>query len=202
MKLYQTHKAPNPRRVRIFMAEKSINAELIELDLQKGENLSKEMRAKNPLGKVPILELDDGTCISECAAIYTYLESQYPQPPLLGTTAIETAQIVMWERQVELALMLQIGMCFQHTTGYFKDRMTPVPEYGKVAGESALKYMKLLDRRLAESTFIAGNRFSAADITALCAIDFGRVVNIRMTDDHPNLKRWHQEVSSRDSAKA
>ncbi|MCW8109187.1 glutathione S-transferase family protein [Alteromonas ponticola] len=202
MKLYQMHKAPNPRRVRIFMAEKSVQAEMVELDLLKGENLSKEMRAKNPLAKVPILELDDGTCISECAAIYTYLEAQYPEPPLLGTTPLETAQIVMWERQVELALLLQIGMCFQHTTGYFKDRMTPVPEYGKVAGENATQYMKLLDRRLAQSQYIAGKAFSAADITALCAIDFGRVVDIRLTDEYPNLKRWHAIVSARESAQA
>ncbi len=202
MKLYQTQTAPNPRRVRMFMAEKSIEAEMVELDLQKGDNLTPSIRAKNPLGKVPILELDDGTCISECAAIYTYLESQYPEPPLMGTTALEKAQIVMWEHQIELALMLQIGMCFQHTTGYFKDRMTPVPEYGKEAGKIALKYMKLLDRRLAETPFIAGNTFSAADITALCAIDFGRVVDIRIADELANLKRWHSEVSNRPSAKA
>ncbi|MCW8090762.1 glutathione S-transferase family protein [Alteromonas sp. ASW11-130] len=202
MKLYQMHKAPNPRRVRMFMAEKSITAELVELDLQKGENLTQEMRAKNPLGKVPVLELDDGTCISECTAIYTYLESQFPEPPLMGTTAVENAQVVMWEHQVELALMLQIGMCFQHTTGYFRDRMTPIPEYGHEAGKIAQQYMKLLDRRLGEFQFIAGDFFSAADITALCAIDFGRVVDIRIAEEHSNLARWHAEVSKRESAKA
>ena len=205
MKIYETRTAPNPRRVRIFLAEKGIGADdidYVQVDIQKGENLSAQMRAKNPLGKIPILELDDGTCIAETDAICTYFEALYPDPPLMGVSALEKATISMWQRQVEMALMLQVGMCFQHTTGYFKDRMRPIPEYGKEAGINASKYLNILERRLERNEFIAGNVFSIADITALCAIDFARVVKIRITEEQPNLQRWYNAISNRESAKA
>lgn len=202
MKIYETKTAPNPRRVRMFLAEKGIDVDYVQVDIQKGENLTAEMRAKNPLGKIPILELEDGTCIAETDAICTYFEALHPEPSLMGTTPIEKATISMWQRQVEFAFMMQIGMCFQHTTGYFKDRMVPVPEYGKEAGINAAKYLNILERRLEVKPFIAGDNFSIADITALCAIDFARVVNIRVDDKHENLKRWYDSVSNRASAKA
>ncbi|WP_370244607.1 glutathione S-transferase family protein [Alteromonas abrolhosensis] len=202
MKIYETKTAPNPRRVRMFLAEKGIDVDYVQVDIQKGENLSPQMRAKNPLGKIPILELDDGTCIAETDAICTYFEAIQPEPPLMGTTPLEKATISMWQRQVEFAFMMQVGMCFQHTTGYFKDRMTPVPEFGKEAGINAAKYLNILERRLGEKEFIAGNAFSIADITALCAMDFARVVKIRMTEEHVNLARWYEAVSNRASAKA
>lgn len=202
MKIYETKTAPNPRRVRMFLAEKGIDVEYVQVDIQKGENLSAEMRAKNPLGKIPILELDDGTCIAETDAICTYFEALQPAPSLMGTSPIEKATISMWQRQVEFAFMLQVGMCFQHTTGYFKDRMVPVPEYGKEAGINASKYLNILERRLAVKPFVAGDAFSIADITALCAIDFARVVDIRIKEEQPNLMRWYESVSNRASAKA
>ena len=202
MKIYDTQTAPTPRRVRMFLAEKGIDVEYVQVDLQKGENITPEMRAKNPIGKIPILELDDGTCISESDAICLYFEELHPEKPLLGRNALEKAQIAMWQRQIEFGLFMQIGMCFQHSTGYFKDRMTPVKEFGEVSGQNAGKFLKLLERRLADSRFIAGDEFSIADITALCSIDFGRVVNVRMSEDQTNLKRWYDEVSSRPSAKA
>lgn len=202
MKIYETRSAPNPRRVRIFLAEKGIEADYVQLDLQKGENLSADMRAKNPLGKVPVLELDDGTCIAESEAICLYFENLQPAPPLFGRTPLEKAQVLMWERQVELALMLQIGMCFQHTTGYFKDRMVPVAEYGVEAGKNAVAYLKILEAQLGRYPFIAGEHFSIADITALCAVDFGRVVNVRLGEQHPNLQRWYQQMNERPSARA
>ncbi len=202
MKIYETRTAPNPRRVRMFLAEKGIDVDYVQVDIQSGENLSKEMRKKNPIGKIPILELDDGTCIAETDAICTYFESIQPEPPLMGTSPIEKATISMWQRQVEFAFMLQVGMCFQHTTGYFKDRMVPVPEYGKQAGINAAKYMSILERRLGESEYIAGDKFTIADITALCSMDFARVINIRMKDEQVNLQRWYESVNGRESAKA
>jgi len=202
MKIYDTHTAPTPRRVRIFLAEKGIDMEYVQVDLQKGENISPDMRLKNPIGKVPILELDDGTCISESVAICRYFEALHPEPSLMGTTALEQAQIEMWQRQVEFALFMQVGMCFQHTTGYFKDRMTPVPEYGEVAGINASKYLNVLEKRLKDNEFIANNSFSIADITALCAIDFAKVVKIKIKDDQVNLQRWYNAVSARPSASA
>lgn len=202
MKIYDTHTAPTPRRTRIFLAEKNIPMEYVQLDLQKGENISPEMRQKNPIGKVPVLELDDGTCIAESVAICRYFEELHPQPPLMGKTTLEKAQVEMWQRQVEMSLFMQVGMCFQHTTGYFKDRMTPIYEYGVEAGRIATKYLNTLERRLGESQFIAGDNYSIADITALCAIDFARVVKIKLTDEQKNLQRWYEEVSRRPSAKA
>lgn len=202
MKIYDTKTAPSPRRVRIFLAEKNIPMEYVQVDLQKGENISPQMREKNPVGKIPILELDDGTCISEGASICLYFEELYPEVNLLGKDPLEKATVDMWHRQVELYFFGQVGMCFQHTTGYFKDRMTPVKEYGEVAGENAISFLNVLEKRLAESEFIAANRFTIADITALCAIDFARVVGIKITDEQTNLQRWYNAVSNRNSAKA
>lgn len=202
MKIYETKSAPNPRRVRMFLAEKNIEMDFVQLDLQKGENLTAEMRAKNPLGKVPVLELDDGTCIAETDAICTYFENTQPEPPLMGVDAKDKAVVAMWQRQVELALMMQVGMCFQHTTGYFKDRMVPVAEFGHEAGINASKYLNILEHRLENNAYIAGERFTIADITAVCAIDFARVVKIRLADKHKNLQAWYERISARDSAKA
>lgn len=202
MKIYDTKTAPTPRRVRIFLAEKNIPMEYVQVDLQKGENLSKEMRAKNPVGKIPILELDDGTCISESDAICQYFEALQPEPYLFGETPLQKAQIAMWSRQVEFYLFMQIGMCFQHTTGYFKDRMNPIKEYGVEAGINASKFLNVLNRQLEKSQFVAGDAFSIADITTMCSIDFGRVVDVRMKEEHTALQEWYKRVSARPSAKA
>ena len=202
MKIYDTKTAPSPRRVRIFLAEKNIPMEYVQVDLQQGENISPAMRNKNPMGKIPVLELDDGTCISEGAAICLYFEELYPEVNLLGRTPLEKATIDMWHRQVDLYFFGQVGMCFQHSTGYFKDRMTPVKEYGAVAGKNALNFLDVLEKRLGESEFVAGDRFTIADITTMCTVDFARVVEIKLTDKHPNIQRWYQVVSSRPSAKA
>ncbi|GAC30536.1 glutathione S-transferase family protein [Brumicola pallidula] len=202
MKIYDTKTAPTPRRVRIFLAEKNIPMEYVQVDLQKGENLSIEMRAKNPIGKIPILELDDGTCISESDAICQYFEALQPEPYLFGETPLQKAQIAMWSRQVEFYLFMQIGMCFQHTTGYFKDRMNPIKEYGIEAGINASKFLNVLNRQLEKSQFVAGDTFSIADITTMCSIDFGRVVDVRMKDEHSALQEWYKRVSARPSAKA
>ena len=202
MKIFETRTAPSPRRVRIFLAEKNIPMNYVQLDIEKGENLSPQMRAKNPVAKIPILELDDGVCISEAASICRYFEEIQPEPSLMGTTPLQKAQIDMWQRQVEVYLFMQVGMCFQHSTGYFKDRMTPIKEYGEVAGKNALDFLKILEKRLAESEFIAGETFSIADITALCAIDFARVMKLKIADEQQNLQRWYQAVSTRPSAQA
>jgi glutathione S-transferase len=201
MKIYDTKTAPTPRRVRIFLAEKNIPMEYVQVDLQKGENLSKEMRAKNPVGKIPILELDDGTCISESDAICQYFEALQPEPYLFGESPLQKAQIAMWSRQVEFYLFMQIGMCFQHTTGYFKDRMNPIKEYGVEAGINASKFLNVLNRQLEKSQFVAGDAFSIADITTMCSIDFGRVVDVRMKEEHTALQEWYKRVSGRPSAK-
>lgn len=202
MKIYETKTAPTPRRVRFFLAEKNIPMDYVQIDIQGGENLSPVMRAKNPMAKVPVLELDDGTCIYESVSICRYFEELYPQTPLMGTTPLEKVQIDMWQRQAEFGLFMQIGMCFQHSTGYFKDRMTPVAEFGKVAGEEATKFLEIMNDRLSQHTYLAGEKFSIADITAVCAIDFGRVVKLRISPEQTHLQRWYDLVSSRPAARA
>jgi glutathione S-transferase len=203
MKIYETSTAPNARRVRMFLAEKGVSVDYAQVDIVGGENLSEAMRAKNPTTKIPFLELDDGTCIGETVAICRYFEELEPNNnPLMGRNALEKAEVEMWQRRAELHVMLPIGMCFQHTTGYFKDRMTPVAEWGEVSGKNAVEYLKDLNDHLADSHFLAGDYFSIADITLLCALDFGRVMKIRIADDQTHLQRWYEEVSSRDSAKA
>ncbi|GAA5316865.1 MAG: glutathione S-transferase [Candidatus Pelagadaptatus aseana] len=202
MKIYETKTAPNPRRVRMFLAEKGIDMEYVQLDIAGGENLTPEMRAKNVTTKVPFLELDDGTCIGETMAICRYFEETNPETPLLGNTPLEKAEVEMWQRRVEFGFMLQVGFCFQHTTGYFKDRMNPVAEWGVEAGKNAVQFLELAEEQLGKHTYIAGDNFSAADISLLCAIDFARVVKIKPTDEQVNIKRWHELVSSRPSAKA
>ncbi len=202
MKIYETSSAPNARRVRIFLAEKNIPMEYIQVDIVKGENLSADFLRKNPTGKIPVLELDDGTHIGESVAICRYFEELYPEIPLMGTTAQEKAVIEMWQRRVELHFLFSVGMCFQHVTGYFKDRMNPIKEWGEEAGKQALGFMKLLDTRLADSPYVAGETFSIADITALCAMDFARVVKLSPKEDQTNLLRWHKQVSDRPSASA
>ena len=200
MKIYDTKTAPTPRRVRMFLAEKGIEVEYVEIDIVCGENLSAEMRTKNPLGKVPILELDDGTCISEANAICQYFEALQPEPALYGRDPLSKGIIGQWQQRAELYLFMQVGMCFQHTTGYFKDRMNPIPEYGKEAGINAQKFLHVLDQHLADNQFLAGEQFSVADITAFIAIDFARVVKIRILPEQVNLQRWYDAIKQRPSA--
>jgi len=202
MKIYQTHTAPNPRRVRIFLAEKAISMEYVEVNLAEGQNLTPAMRAKNPTTKIPFLELDDGSCIGETGAICRYFEELYPENPLMGRTPLEKAQVEMWQRRVDFYCMLPVGMCFQHTTGYFKDRMTPVAQWGEECGKNALAYFEELNTHLATSTYLVGDYFSIADINLLAAIDFARVINIRPHQGLVHLLAWHTRVSARPSASA
>jgi len=202
MKIFETNKAPNPRRVRIFLAEKGIEMEYVEVDLASGENLTPQMRAKNPTTKIPFLELDDGTCIGETVAICRYFEELESKNPLMGRTALEKAQVEMWQRRVEFHLLQPVTMCFVHTTGYFKDRMTPVVEWGDVSGQNALAYFEELNKHFSQSSYLVGDYFSIADITLLCTIDFARVVKIRVNDEYTHLLDWYARVSARPSASA
>lgn len=204
MKIYEDKIAPNARRVRMFLAEKELleSVEFVQLDLKKGDNRSSEFRAKNVLAKIPVLELDDGEHISESVAICRYFEATNPTPPLFGATPIEQANIEMWQRRCEIYFMNLVGMAFQHTSGFFADRMTPIKEWGDECYKNASKFMGLIDKHLAGSEYVAGDSYSIADITALCTVDFARVIQLRRDDTMPNLNRWYDVVSSRPSAKA
>jgi glutathione S-transferase len=202
VQLYDSKPAPNPRRVRIFLAEKGITVPSVQVDLGKGATRSPAFLAKNPMGGVPVLELDDGTCIAESVAICRYFEETQPEPPLMGTGARERAVVEMWQRRVELELFRNVTGCFQNTHDFFKGRIEQVPAYGEVCRKAGRARLAWLDGEMATRPFIAGPRYTIADITALCAIDFGRVVDIRIADDQKNLARWYESVSTRPSAKA
>lgn len=202
MKLYDSTMAPNPRRVRVFLAEKGIEVPRVQVDLAKGEHQQPEYLEKNPLGTLPLLELDDGTCIAESVAICRYFEGARPEPCLMGDGAKEEAWIEMWQRRMELELFVPIAQCFRNTHRFFEGRIPQVPEFGEVMRKAARKRMAWLDGELAGREFVAGDRFTIADITALCAIDFGRPSDIRIAPEQKNLARWHEAVSARPSAKA
>ncbi len=202
MKIYDYTQAPNPRRVRVFLAEKGIQVPYEQVNLAAAENRKPEFLKKNPMGGVPALELDDGTLIAESVAICRYFEELHPEPNLMGKDAKEKAVIEMWNRRMEFEILANTAGSFRNTSEFFKDRIPQVPEYGAVCKNAALKRLEWLDTELAGRKFIAGDRFTIADITALIGIDFGRVTGIRIQDSQKNLARWYQEVSSRPSAKA
>lgn len=204
MKLYNYKMAPNPRRVRMFLAEKNIiDIEFVNIDIGKGETFSKEFRDINPYGGVPVLELDDGDYIAESMAICRYFEEVSPENPLMGTDAKSKAQIEMWNRRIELNLYNPIAYCFRHSNPMWKATVNQVPDFAEVSGDDADKNIHKLNKRLAVSEYVAGDSFSVADITALCAIDFAKVIQRRIDEEkHPHLARWYKQVSSRASATA
>ena len=204
MKIYETSTAPNPRRVRMFLAEKGLldKVEFVQVDLQKGENLTPEYQAMNPMKKVPVMQLDDGNCVAETMAICLYFEQMYPEKPLMGTTPLEKAQLEQWQRWLDYYFFMPTGMCFQHTTGYFKDRMNPIKEWGEEAGRQVADFLAFLDKHLEGREFIYGDDVTAADITAFCTVDFARVVKIRIAPEQTNLQAWYDRMKERPSAKA
>jgi glutathione S-transferase len=202
VKFYDSKLAPNPRRVRIFLAEKGIEVPTVQVDIGKAENRQPEFLAKNPMGGLPVLELDDGTCIAETVAICRYFERSQPEPPLMGVGAQGEALVEMWQRRMEFEVTLPIMQVFRNTHAFFKGRIPQVPEYGEVCRTSALKRLEWLDRELSERSFIAGDAYTIADITALCGIDFGKPTGIRLSPEWKHLARWYEAVSARPSASA
>ncbi|MGE0822062.1 MAG: glutathione S-transferase family protein [Candidatus Binatia bacterium] len=202
MKIYDSKTAPNPRRVRIFVAEKGLQIPYEEVDIGNAVNRGEEFRKKNPSGTVPVLELDDGTCISETVAICRYLEELHPNPPLMGIDAKDKAIVEMWQRRMELELLIPIADAFRQRHDFFKGKIRQVAEYAEAQKKNAEERLAQLNNELANQQFIAGDRYTIADITALCAIDFGRVSKIAIQPDQQHLTRWHAAVSARPSAKA
>ena len=202
MKLYDSALAPSPRRVRIFLAEKGIEVPKVEIDIAKAENRQPEFLVKNPMGGVPVLELDDGSFIAESVAICRYFEETNPEPPLMGVGAEDRAKVEMWQRRMELEVAVPCMQSFRNTHDFFKGRIPQVPEWGAVSKEAAIKRLPWLDEELADRPFVAGDSFTIADITLLVGIDFGRVTQIRIDPGQKNLARWYEDVSSRPSAKA
>ena len=202
MKLCTSHRAPNPRRVRWVMAEKGIeDVEVIEVDILTGEHKTPEYRARVGVPHVPALELDDGTTVSESVAICRYLEALWPEPNLFGVDAREQAVIEMWTRRCEFYLANPIMLSVRHShpalAALEAVQIPQLAEYNRVAAE---KFMKTLDRRLADHAFIAADRFTIADIVAVVGLDFARIIKYRPPEDLTHLARWLAECRARPAA--
>ena len=201
MRLHESP-SPNARRVHVFMAEKGIDCERVTVDIRGGENRRPDYLAKNPSGRVPVLELDDGTFLAESVAICRYLDWVSPEPELFGKPGIEAATIEMWNRRAELNFMANVASAFRNITGFFKDRETCVKEWGEVSAQAAVEFVDMFDTQLSRHEYLAGDRFSIADITFVVAWDFARRVKVVPLPDAPNVARWHALVASRPSYSA
>ena len=203
MKLYGAPMpAPNPRRVRMFLAEKRIDLPETPLDLRKREHKSDEHRARNSLGQVPTLVLDDGTTISETAAICRYFEEIQPLPPLFGTTPIEKAHVDMWVRRVEFVLTQPVANFWRHAHPYTAALLTQYKDFGESNREAVAGAQRWLDRELEGRTFLAGETFTMADICALSTVAFAHGLGLPFDPALARLAAWHARVSARPSASA
>lgn len=203
MKLYDGGRAPNPRRVRIFLAEKGIEVPKVEVNMAALEHRGETITRLNPLQRLPVLELDDGTVLTESIAICRYFEELQPEPMLFGRGALERALIEMWQRRVEFGLFSAVSAAFRHLHPAMKEWEVPqVPEWGEVNKPKALNFLRFLDRELASHPFIAGERFSIADITGLVSIQFMKPARIDFPSGLDHLKRWYETVAGRPSAAA
>lgn len=203
MKLYETPRTPNPRRVHIFMAEKGINVPREVINLATGEHKGEAFRAVTAVQRVPALELDDGTVIAESVAICRYFEELHPTPALFGRDAKERALVEMWNRHVEFYLAQPIFAAFRHVNPAMAAMEQPqIAEWGEANKVKATDFMAVLDAHLANNEFIAGDAFSIADITAICVVDFSKVARIAVPDGLAHVNRWRDAVSARPSASA
>lgn len=203
MKLYDGGRAPNPRRVRVFLAEKGIDVPMVPVDMGALGHRSDEITRLNPLQRLPVLVLDDGTVLAESIAICRYFEETHPEPALFGTTAVEKAVVEMWQRRLELHYMGTVAAAFRHTHPAMKEWEVPqVAEWGEANRPKAIDFMRILDSHLGDREFVAGHRYSVADITGMIAFEFMKPAKIEAPAELQNLHRWYQTVSSRPSAKA
>src|SRR5215203_4035611 len=203
MKLYDGGRAPNPRRVRVFLAEKGIQVPTEQVDLGAQQHKSSAFTAINPIQRVPVLVLDDGTVIGESIAICRYFEELNPEPPLFGRGAREIARIEMWSRRAELHLLFPVSHVFRHTHPAMKEMEVPqVPAWAEANKPRIADFLAVLDEELQQHPFLAGDRYSVADITGLVAVDLMKPAKLALSDELGNVRRWHKDVSSRPSASA
>jgi glutathione S-transferase len=203
MKLYDYAFAPNPRRVRVFLAEKGIDVPRVPVDILKGEQRTPAFTALNPRQAVPVLELDDGSVIAESMAICRYFEELKPTPPLFGTSALERARVEMWQRRIELGLMATIGHFFRHSHPMMaKVEVPQIAAWAEANRARVLAFVPTLERQLADKPFVCGDTFTVADITGLIALDFMKFAGIPLPEDAAHVRRWHEKLAARPSAAA
>ncbi len=185
------------------MAEKGLTYDTIEVSIAAAANRTPEFRKKNPISLLPVLEFEDGRVLRETMAICRYLEELHPTPNLYGNDAWERAVTEMWNRHAELELLAPTAQVFRNTHAFWAGRIRQAPDFAEIMREQIGERMEWLDGELATREYFAGSRFTVADITAMCALDFGRIVNIRIDPvKHKHLHAWHQRVASRPSATA
>ncbi|MDE2307533.1 MAG: glutathione S-transferase [Xanthomonadaceae bacterium] len=204
--LYDCATAPSPRRARILLAEKGVAHATVQIDLRQGEQLGEAFRQVNPQCTVPALRTDDGLLLTDNAAIAAWLEARFPQPPLLGGTPQEKAAIASWNWRVEFEGLLAIAEALRNSAPAMANRALPgpvdyaqIPELAQRGLARTRQFFAMLDERLADRDFVAADRFSVADITAVVAVDFARVVKLRPDERHPHLQRWRAAMAQRAS---
>jgi glutathione S-transferase len=203
MKLYDYERAPNARRVRVYLAEKGLTVPVETVDLGTMQHKSEAYTDINPMRRVPALVLDDGTVIAESMAICRYFEALNPSPPLFGTGAVEVATVEMWNRFVEFYLFLPVAQVFRHLhPGMAATEVPQVAAWGEANKPRVEAFLPVLDRQLAGGPFLCGAHYSVADITALVAVDFMKPAKLAVAPEYANIGRWHKLVSARPSAKA
>jgi glutathione S-transferase len=203
MKLYDSRLAPNPRRTRIFLAEKGLTIPTEQVDMVAMQHKTPEYTAINPLQRMPALVLDDGTILTESIAICRYFELLHPDPPLFGVGPKDAAIVEMWNRRAEINFLANVAAVFRHTHPAMKDLEVPqVPAWAEANRPRVTGFLELMDRELASREFIAGDRYTVADITMQVAVDFMKPSRLTMPEGASNVKRWHAAVSARPSAKA
>ena len=202
--LYDCSTAPSPRRARILLAEKGVTHATVNIDLRSNEQLGDAYRAINPQCTVPALRLEDGHLLTDNAAIAAYLEADFPHPPLLGTTALEKAEIASWNWRIEFEGLLAIAEALRNGTPAMKGRALPgpndyeqIPELAERGKLRVRHFFDTLDAHLATCETLAAGRFSIADITAVVAVDFARVLRIKPGEEHPHLLRWRAAMAQR-----
>lgn len=199
VKLYSSSTAPNPRRTSIFIAEKGLDIPVREVNFREREHRSPEYLAIAPNGKVPALELDNGTVLLESQSICLYLEGLYPEPPLMGQTPEERARIDMWSRRVEFELSMPMAAAFRHTHPAMADLENQVEEFGKASRTTAERRLQMLNEDLSKSEYVAGDAYSIADITLISILDFFAAVGKYDLSDYTHLQRWRDLVNSREA---
>jgi glutathione S-transferase len=203
MKLYLLKNGVNPRRVRIFLAEKGVTLPIEEFDMENAGHREPGFRAKNPLATLPVLELDDGTIIAESVAICRYLEATWPEPPLMGQGAVGLASAEMWNRRMEFEILVPAIDAFVHTHPFWEGRRAQIKEYGEARRQHLVERMKWLDGELKDREFIAGDKYGIADITAQVGLLTARgALKLPVPEDQRHLSRWWNAVSARPSARA
>lgn len=211
MKLYDFALAPNPRRVRMFLAEKSVEIPLVEVNTRERQQFEESFRKVNAFCTIPVLELDDGTCIAESVAICRYIEALHPKPPLMGRDAKDAAIVEMWNRRVELQGYLPASEVIRNSAPMFEDRgiagvqggVPQIPALVERGKQSLGRFFAMLDLQLGDNPFIAGDDFTIADITAFVTIEFAKRGEVTIPENGAdNVKRWHAEIAARPSASA